>query len=829
VNLALRFFARDWRAGELGVLLLALVIAVASVTSVGFFVERMRNALSRDAHQLLGGDLLLQADQPLAPGLRQEAERSGLRVADSVSFMSMARTPASAHLASIKAVDAAYPLRGRLRIGTRDETSAEAGRSVAHGPPRGALWMDPRLARLAGVQVGDMLELGDARFRVDAFLLHEPDQGLAFLNLAPRVLLALDDLPATGLLQPGSRITYQRHFAGGAAAVEAFRAALQPRLARGQQLRSLEDARPEVRIGLERARTFLGLAALLAVALSAVAVWLAARRYVRRHYDGYALLRCLGASQWRLTRLFLTQFVLLGAVAGALGAGLGYAVQAIIALLVGDLLPADAMPPALLPALHGLLTGYLLLFGFALPPLLQLKAVPALRVLRRERGAPRLPSLLAYALGLATLAALLAWQTADVSLTAYVLAGLLAAVVVFAVAAQVGLRASARLGGRVGFAWRHGLANLRRRAWDNTVQVVALALALTVILLLGVTRVDMLAAWRAQTPADAPNRFILNIQPDQRQALGAYFGEHGLAAPTLYPMVRARLLAINERPLRPEDYVEDRARRLVEREFNLSCMDDLPAHNRISAGRWFDPRDLAQGALSVEAGIAETLNLRLGDRLTWSVAGETFSAPITSLRALAWDSMQVNFFVIATPSLIGHLPASHLSSVHVPAQHAAAMDGLARAFPNLSVIDTTRILAQLLSMLDHMLRAVELVFLLALAAGVLVLYAALLATRDERQREAALLRALGARRRQVLGALRVELLLVGVLAGALAALASAGMGMLLAERVFRFDYTPGTLLWLAGPLAGLLCALLNVRLAERAALAAPPGTVLRED
>lgn len=823
--LALRLFLRDLRAGELTALFLALLVAVASITSVGFFADRVRQALVLNARELLGADLLVSADHPLPAAYVEAARARGLATAQGLSFVSMARTAAGAQLAAVKAVGPGYPLRGSLRIASDAGTA-----TVRHGPPPGSVWVDPRFASLTGVTRGERLELGDAGFDVAARLEHEPDRGMSFLNLAPRVMMHLSDVAATGLVQPGSRIRYQLYVAGDPAAVAAYRAWLKPRLARGQQLQGLEDARPEVRAGLDRAQTFLGLTALLAVILAAVSVSLATRRYVGRHYDGYAVMRCLGATQGQLVRLFSGQFLLLGVVAGSLGCLAGYVAQALIGQLLDDLIGTPLPRPSALPALQGLLTGYVLLLGFALPPLMQLKRVPALRVLRREAGSPQAQPLLVYAAGLAALTTLVVWQTGNAKLAAYALGGFAAALVVFSLAGLASLHLAALSGRRATFAWRYGLANLRRRGQANTVQIVALALGLTAILLLAFTRGDLIAAWRAKTPPDAPNRFIINIQPEQRQALLEFFRANGLPTPTLYPMVRGRLMAINDRPVRAEDYAEARTRNLVEREFNLSFMRELPGHNRLSEGRWFTASDLPHGALSIEAGIARTLGVKLGDRLTWSVAGQSFTAPVTSVRELDWDSMQVNFFVITNPELLASFPASYITSFRLEPVQADAMTRLVRTFPNLTVIDTSAILQQALDLMDRMIAAVQFVFLFALGAGVLVLYTALMSNQGERLREAALMRTLGASRNQVVAAQRTEYLAIGLLAGLLAAAAAAAIGWVLAAQVFEFQrYSPNPWLIAAGPALGLACVAVNLWLTTRAALQAPPMAVLRAE
>lgn len=824
LKLAWRMLGRDWKAGELRILAAALVIAVASVTSVAFFADRVRQALVQEAHQLLGGDVVLAADHPWPASMRDEVAARGLRVAEATSFISMARAGERAQLAGVKAVSDAYPLRGRLRTApglNAPDAEAEAG------PPRGTVWPDERLAAALELKRGGRLELGDATLTVGAILTLEPDRSTTFFNVAPRLMMHKDDVGATGLVQPGSRVWYSLLAAGDKKAARDFEAWVGPRLGRGESLQSLENARPEIRAGLERAQSFIGLTALLAVVLAAVAVSLATRRYTRRHLDGYAVMRCLGATQRQLVRLFTLEFAVLGVLAAAAGCLVGYAAQFVITALVSDLMLVALPQPTLVPAVQGFLTGLALLLGFALPPLLQLKNVPALRVIRRDVGAPRQGALLAYGAGAAAIGGLLVWQAGDARLGLIVLGGFAAGMVLFGAVAFGALHAVAGLSGVAGPSWRYGLASLRRRARSNTVQSVALGLGLAAILLLTFTRGDLLDTWRAKTPPDAPNRFIVNIQPDQRASLERFFAENGIAAPTTYPMVRGRYLALNGAPVDVEAYA-DRERRLVEREFNLSFMAERPAHNRQTAGTWFDAADLERGALSVEEGIARSLGWKLGDTLTWEIAGQRFSAPIAGFRKLDWDSMRVNFFVIATPKLLEGFPASYVTSFHLPDTQAGFVNRLAQRFPTMTVIDTSAILRQVQSMADKVIRAVQFVFLFALGAGVLVLYAALVATQDERVQEAAVMRALGASRAQVLAAQRAEFAALGLLAGLLAAVGATAIGYLIATRGLQFDYQVNPWVFLAGPLAGLVCVGLNAWVGARAALARPPILALRE-
>ncbi len=824
MKLAFRFLRRDWRAGELGILVIAIVIAVTSITSVSFFADRVKQAMLRDSHQLLGGDVLFLADRPFDGSLEREAKSRGLSTATSTNFISMARAAENAQLASVKAVSEGYPLRGRVRIA---DAPLSPDREAVGIPDRGAVWVDERFMGALGVATGQMLDLGNAKLRIAAIVTLEPDRGVSFFNIAPRLLMNLADVPATGLIQTGSRVTYQIYMAGERPVIDAFEAWAKSRLDRGQTLQSLSNARPEVRSTLARAEQFLGLTALLAVILAAVAIGLATRRYVARHLDGYAVMRCLGATQSRLFRLCVHEFVILGLLASLIGCLLGLAAQAVIAYWLAEIFRTTLPAPSIAPILQGLVSGVLLLAGFALPPLLSLKNVPALRVLRRDVGPPRSGALAGYVAALAALGSLLIWQAGSIKLGLTVLGGFLVALLVFGLVAFVAVRALARLARAVPLSLRFGIANMRRREHASIVQIVALATGLVAMLMLTFTRADLLDAWRTKTPVDAPNRFVLNIQPDQLEPVREFFASERLSAPTIYPMVRGRLIAINDKAIEA-DSLDDRGKRLVDREFNLSYMNALPAHNRVVMGQWFNDEDLRRGASSIEEGIATTLGVKAGDRLTWSVAGEKIVAPVTNVRKLDWDSMQVNFFVIATPGLLRDSPTSFITSMHVSANDANAMNRLSRAFPNLTIVDMSAILRQALSVMEQVIRAVQLVFLFALGAGVLVLYSALLATQDERVQETAVMRTLGASRAQVQRAQRIEFLTIGLIAGVLAAAGATAIGALLAAQVFQLSYTINPWVWLAGPVGGVLLAGWNAWSGARAATRLPPVVALRE-
>ncbi len=827
IRQSLRMLARDWRAGEVRVLAAALVVAVASITSVAFFADRVSRALVRDAHQLLGADLVLVSDHAWTRDMAEEIARRGLQLAEAVNFISMARVGEASTLAGVKAVTQNYPLRGKLRTASAPNAPDAPAQQ---GPERGTVWLEERLVSALGAPVGASLKLGSAEFKVAAVLTLEPERGANFFNIAPRLFMHAADLPATGLVQTGSRVWFYLYTAGEPAAVTAFEGWARERLVRGQRMDNLESGRPEVRASIERAQSFLGLTALLAAILAGVAIALGTRRFVERHLDGCAVMRCFGATQGRLLSLYGTEFLLLGAGACALGCALGYVAQGAIAAALGELLQASLPAPAPLPALQGFLVGLVLLLGFALPPLVQLKNVPAVRVIRREAGAPRTSTLAVYATGIAALSGLLIWQAGDAKLGLTVIGGFGAAVVVFAAVAWAALRlvSSASVARRLGArstALRYGLANLRRHARGNAVQVASLALGLTAVLLLTFTRNDLVDAWRRSAPPDAPNRFLLGVQPDQVAAVNRFFAERGIAAPELNPMVRGRLVAVNGKPVAEADYAEERAKRLVEREFNLSYTERAPAHNQVVAGSWFKP---GARELSVEEGIAKTLGWKMGDELTFSVGAERFGARITSLRKLRWDSMKINFFVIAPPALLADFPASFVSAFRADAQHEAALNELSKRFPNLTLVDVGAAVKQAQGIVDHVINAVQFVFLFALGAGLLVLYSALVATEDERRREAAVMRVFGASRKQVTGSQRAEFLAMGLVAGALATFGAALIGQLLARQVFELDLPPSPELWIAGPVAGVLLLSLNAWLSARKVLSASPALTLRD-
>ncbi len=831
---ALRMTARDWRAGELTMLLLALVLAVAALSSVGILADRLHLGLERDARRMIAADFIVRADHPVDPQFSQQAQALGLNTATTAIFPSMVNSTGAqpvSRLAAVKAVSVGYPLRGELRIAPAPSAPDHATRSI---PAPGTVWVDQALLDALKLHVGDKVKVGSRDFTIGAVITRELDRGFAFVNFSPRLMLRADDVPSTGLIAYGSRVTYRLLVAGADASVANFAQFAHERVdggkMRGVALESLQDGQPQVRQTLDRASHFLTLVSLLTALLAAVAIAMAAHRYMRRHLDGCASMRCLGVSQSTLRALFILEFTGLGLVGGLVGVVLGYLGHLALLTWLGTLIDVVLPYPTIWPMLEGIAAGLVLLLGFALPPLLPLTRVPPVRVLRREWGEAGRTAWAAYALGIALFAGLLIIAAGELKLGGIVAGGFAGGMLVFACIARVALWGAARLvrSERVnaGIGWRYALASLERRSGASALQITALGIGLMCLLLIAMTRNDLVAGWRKSTPPDAPNEFIIDIQPDQRDVVTQYLSAHGVTDAELSPMVRGRLIAINGKPVNPDSFKGDDAKRLVDREFNLSYTSDLPDDNVLTAGKWYGNATAPQ--ISIEQGLAKLINVKPGDTLRFDVTGMQVEAPVTSVRKLDWGSFKVNFFVLMPPAALKDFPATFITSFHLPQNRQATIDGLIAAYPNLTAIDTGPILAQVQRVLEQVIGAVQFLFAFTLAAGVLVLYAALAGTRDERMRESALLRALGASHRQVRAVQIAEFVAVGALAGLMAAIGAQIIGYVLATRVFEFYLSFDPWVLPAGIAAGIACAGLGGWLSLRHVLARPALQSLRD-
>ncbi len=840
IKLGWRTLWRDLRAGELRLLIVAVTLAVAALTAVGFFADRLKGGLQRDARQLLGGDAVLRSDEMTPPVFVTKAKALGLQTAASVSFPTMARAMdadgGASKLAAFKAVPAGYPLRGSLLVSSTTEGKGESTRDI---PAPGTVWADASLLDALGLKIGQTLLMGDASFKVTRIITQEPDRGAGFVSFSPRAMINTADVAATNLIQPASRTNYRFAVAGEEQAVAEFvkwasaeiKKPYEASGIRGVRLESLESGSPEMKQTLDRAEKFLNLVALLAALLSAVAVAIVARGFAAKHLDDCAMLRVLGQPQRTIAAAYAFEFVLAGLFASALGVAIGFAVHYGFVLLLAGLVETALPAATVWPVLFGVGMGLTLLLAFGLPPVLQLASVPPLRVIRRDVGNLKPASIAVLGVGMLGFAALLVAASSDLKLGLIAVGGFAGAVLVFAAASYAAVKLlRASVNEDVAPRWLVlATRQLSARPAYAVVQTSALAVGLLALMLLVLLRTDLVDSWRKATPPDAPNRFIINVQPEQGEAFKKALTDGGVTQYDWYPMIRGRLVAVNNKPVTPDDYADDRAKRLVDREFNLSNAAQQPAHNQTVAGQWTVEE---KGAISVEEGIAKTLGLKLGDALSFDIGGQVSSAKITSLRKVDWGSMRVNFFVMFPVANVADVPVSYISAFKAPPAAAKGIqsfdNALVKAFPNITNIDTTSTLAQVQRVLDQVIRAVEFLFGFTLAAGLVVLFAAITATREERAKEFAIMRAVGARASLLRQVQRAELAGVGLLAGFLASVVALAVGWGLARYVFDFAWTGSWTVPVFGSLAGAALALAAGWWGLRSVLKTPVVETLRK-
>jgi putative ABC transport system permease protein len=821
---ALRSFTRELRSGEVIVLLSAVALAVAALTAVGFLTDRIGKAVARQANEVLAADLRLRSPDPLPPRWGVTAERFGLRTAETRTFPSVVYAGDDSSLATIKAVNETYPLRGRVRIAER---LFGAQREVDHIPAAGTVWTDGALMARLGVGVGDSIEVGEAELRIDAVLTYRPDQSIGFASLAPSVLLNIADLPATALIKEGSRVGYALLVAGDATAVDDFYDEVEDQLPDSVRVRNREDSSERATNASERAQRFLSLTAVISVLLSAVAIAMSARRFAHRRMDTVALMKSLGASQRFVITASTLQLLALGITGIAVGTLVGFAAERVLTAMLSDLIANDLPPPGLGPVRLATGSALVLLAGFALPSLLQLRNTPPLRVLRHDAMPPPPSRVLIAGTSLLAVAALLYGAIGDARMLLIVLVGMLAVALVLYVAGRVLVAALGRMRGGVGVAWRYGLANISRRGRDSAVQVVAFGLGLTVLLLLTFVRTDLLAGWRQTLDENAPNHFLINIQPQERTSIADIFERNGIAAPEFVPLVRARMTSINGEDVKTREYPVKDGEWMANREANLSWAATLSDSNEIVAGDWWPPDYDGALLVSVEQEAATELGVELGDRLVFLVAGQEIELEIASFRKVNWDSFKPNFFMLLSPGAIEQYPATFVASLKIDSGQRDTLLQLVSAHPSVSVIDLDAILQQVRGIIDKATLAVQAVFLFTLAAGIAVLFAAVQSTIDERRFESAMLRALGARRRTVLSGVLTEFAALGFLSGLLAATGASILAALISVSVFDLDYSFSPMIWISGLAGGTVLVCLSGFIAARGAINAPPADVLR--
>lgn len=822
-SLAGRLLARDWRSGEVLVLLAALVIAVAAMSAVTLFTNRVGQAVAQEAGEALAADLRIESNDPIPESFDALARANGIATAAVVQFRSVLVAGEQSSLADVRGVTAGYPLRGEVRIA---DSLAGPPRRASGVPARGEAWAEPSLLARLGFEVGDSIDVGSLTLSITQTLEFRPDEGWRLMELAPTLLVNYADVLASGLIAPGSILEYEALYAGNEPGLAQFRRELGPLLTPDHEVDDIRDARPEVRSSIEQAGRFLVLAALVSVLLGGVAVAMAARRFVARRLDGVALMKCLGAKHRDILRLNLTQLAILVLAASVLGSAVGFVAQGGLTLLLADFVEAQMPPPGLQGAVLGPVTALVVALGFALPPLLQLGGVPPARVLRQDLAPPPLRYLTIYGVATAAVTGMLYLLFGDAELIGYVVGGAIATLAVLYIAGRVLVLALQRVRGRVGIAWRYGIANVARRGRESSVQVVAFGLGLMVLLLLTLVRTELMGEWQATLPERAPNRFLINVQPGERAGITGILADAGLEAPAFTPLLRARISRVNGVPLAEYEPRDRRAARELNDEINLTWAEQPNPDNEVVAGDWWQP-GTSEPQLSIEQSLLAEIGLELGDELTYTIGGENVTVTITSVRSVNWESFSPNFFMVVNPGPFEQYAHTYLTSFHVPSEQRGAVLDIVRAYPGVSVLDVDAVLEMVRGAMDRAALAVQYVFLFTLAAGFTVLLAAIQATRDERVFESAVLRTLGARRAVVLQGVAAEFTALGLLAGTLAAIGAGVIGWLLATQLFELEYAPGFMIWIVGLVAGALLVGVSGTLAVRSVVNESPVVTLR--
>ncbi|WFP49747.1 ABC transporter permease [Methylomonas sp. EFPC3] len=797
-RLALKLLWRDARSGELTLLALALLIAVGGTTSISLFADRLQRTMNLQAAEFLAGDLVLAGPAPASPQWLAKADELALSGSQTVEFPSMLLENGEMQLASVKAVSASYPLRGRLK--TRDADLQDE--SVAdHGPAAGEAWIDKRLLPALKLQLNDTLTVGEKALKVTRLISYEPDKRGDFYSFSPRVMVHLDDLAATGAVQPGSRVHYAHQFIGSEQALAEFKAWLQPNLNPSQKILDIRRDRPELGSALQRAERYLGLSSVVVTLISGVAIAMTTRRYSERHFNTTALLRCLGCTQAEIVRLYAVQFLVLGLATSLAGCALGWLAQYGLFQLLKNLLPETLADPGELAIVYGIATGLIILWGFALPPLLRLQAVPPLRVLRRELEPLPGSGWLVYGLAASVVAGLIWRYTGDPKLTFAIIGTGFAVLLILGLAIQGILHLSRRLLPRLGLVWRFGLRGLLRDGRASIGQILAFGITLTAMALSFNVRSHLLDDWRRQLPDQAPNHFAINILPSSLADFQDDLSRNQVPDSHFYPVVRGRLVTINGEAVQGRVSKDSQGEAATQRELSLTWADRFPEDNQITDGAaWQADRP---GQVSVEKKLADNLGIRPGDQLGFTVGDAQLTATVANLRSVQWDTMRPNFYMIFSPGTLTGFPATYMTSFHLTEAQKNLLPPLLKKYPAVTVLEVEQILQQFRTILAQLTQAINLILYFALAAGFSVLFAAVYSTLDQRIYEGALLRTLGARRSFLRSSHLIEFCVLGLSAGLLATLATESILYMLYTRVMQIQFQAHVYLWLALPAVGV--------------------------
>jgi len=823
VNLALisRMAWRDVRSGEMGLLLVALLVAVGTVTSISLFVDRLQGALVQESSNFLAADRQVSSSRAIPDDFFQRAEALGLETAQTLVFQSMIYGGDNNQLVSVKAVDTSYPLRGELIVADQPFADGYPTDSV---PSPGDIWLDSRLFPALGVSLGEEVEVGLASLRIGGVLVAEPDRGGSMFDLGPRLLMNLQDVPATQVVQPGSRLSYRMLLAGADDELDALKEALP--LQPNYRWASIRESNSSIGNALDRAESFLLLGGLLGVLLAGVAVGLSAHRYAQRHFDHVGVLKTLGATPMQILRGFMGLLLLVGSVAIFLGLAAGGLLHLAIVEVLAQFLPVSLPVPGLRPFALGAVTGLICALAFAMPAFVHLKNVAPMRVIRRDLGVPPLSRWISYGAAAAGSLVLLVWYTNSLLLTFWALAGAVVVITVFGFLAHWLLRGGRVAGMQAKSGWRLALSGLQRRRQENTAQILIFGLAIMLLLVLVLIRTALIEEWRSQIPDNAANHFVMNIGADEVDGVGALIRESATQGEFLYPTIRGRIVAINDLDAKAWRAQKPYLERRMSSERNLTWMQTLPSNNALTEGQWWDVGD-TQPQVSLEQDYAEELGLRVGDKMTFDIGGQQISAVVSSMRNLQWESLSPNFFIIFSPAALDGFPATYMTSFFLERGNKTFLNTLLSQYPTITVIEIDSVIEQVQKIVDQVTQAVELILVLVLFSGCLVLIASIQASRDGRITELALVRALGGTRRLIAGSLTGEFLILGSFAGIVAVVGAEVTVAALQTKVFDLSANVHPWIWLLGPLCGAFIITGVGLLGSRSLLDSPPMNVLR--
>ena len=763
-----------WRAGALRVMVFALVLAVTAITAVGFFTQRVGSALNQQGGLLLGGDIAITADHQVPAILEKNAIGQGLQTVKTYEFPSMVINGDNSQLAEIKAVGDGFPLRGDLTIGN---TTSESGRVVKSMPKVGEVWVEPRLAHLLDLKVGDAVTVGESTFRVAAILLREPSRGGDMFSFAPRLMMNAADLASTKLIQFGSRVKYQLLLAAEPQQIDRYFAETKAKLARGEKIEDVRNARPEIKAALEKAQQFLGLSAMVSVILAMVAMLLSSLPYIKQSLDTFALMRCFGASKSTVIQILAWQTMLIAFLSALAGGLLGFLGQLGLAKLAGSLFVETLPTVSSMPIFVGIVASVAMMFAVVIPHAWQMRNLSTMNILRRETLIQPMSAQAKFMPAALVICIMIFWQAHDIKIASSTILAIIGLCLVISGFSYVLVSLANRLlqvspNSQTINSIKLGVQGIRRRFGLSTVQMIGFSMGLMVLMLLALIRHDLIRNWQASLPIDAPNRFIINIQPEQIDSINQFFKHANISNTAIFPMVRGRLVSKNGQAINTVDWQDERAKKLAEREFNLSWTAQMQSDNKLLQGRWWKEDEYGKPLMSLEEGLAKTLNIKLGDKLNFDIAGTPLEVTVSSIRKVEWDTMRANFFAVTPPGLLDNYPANYISSFHLPVGADAPLNKLVKEYPNITVIDVAALMQQVRGIMQKMSDTIQYVFIFSLVAGIAVLYASLVATREERISEATLMRVFGASRRQVSVAYVAEFACIGIISAVVASIAA---------------------------------------------------------